>query len=131
MALDLTAARAAMVKILETALGATVQVAVAPDQMTPPCLLVGMPTVDYHTTAGGLDEAEWPLFAVLPRTHDVAAVECSDRWVSSDGPESVRKILMADQTWAGTITGVFIRRAVAEISDYQLPSYRWDMEVKG
>lgn len=126
----IASARAALVRILEAELGTNTQVVVAPDQVTPPCLLIGMPTIDYGTTGGGLMELVWPLFAILPRAHDVAAVAQADAWVAPDG---VRRIVMADQSWAGTISAVFIRSAVAELYDGptgQLPQYRWDMEVK-
>lgn len=134
MALDFTAARAAAKSLLEAALGAEVQVVVSPDQITPPCLLIGMPTVNYQAGAQSIDQADWPVYAVLPRIHDEAAVERSDRWISRDGTESVRRILMEDQSWVGTIAGVFVRSAVAEVgegSGAQLPEYRWDLEVHG
>lgn len=130
--LDVTAARAAVRQLLTVKLGNEVQVVVGADQLTPPCLLIGMPTITYQGGAQGFDQAEWPLFAILPRTHDEAAVERADRWIAREGPESVRAILMEDQTWGGTIAGLFVRTAVAEIYEGptgQLPDYRWDLEV--
>lgn len=135
MALNVTAVRAAMAHQLDAALGTEVQIATAPDQLTPPCLLIGMPTVRYHQSmARGLDSMELPLFAVLPRVHDQAAVDLADAWISGAGPTSLLTILHADPTLDGACQTLVVREAVAELWDGptgQLPAYHWTVEVYG
>lgn len=135
MALNVTAVRAAMAHTLDVALGTEVQVATAPDQLTPPCLLIGLPSVRYHQSfARGLDVMELPIFAVLPRTHDQAAVDLADAWISGTGATSILTLLEADQTLGGACQTLKVAEAVTELWDGpvgQLPAIHWTVEVYG
>lgn len=137
MAIRMSEIRAAMAEALTDALLADVQVATAPDQLTPPSLLIGMPTIRYHQAmARGLDSMEIPIFGVLPRVHDQAAVDQADEWISGTGHRSVLTILEADPTLGGACQTLVVREAVAELWDLpsgsaQLPAYRWTVEVYG
>jgi hypothetical protein len=135
MALNVTAVRAAMAQRLEVALGAEVQIATAPDQITPPCLYLGMPSMEYHQSfARGVDSMRFPIYGMMPRTHDQAAVDLSDRWMSGSGPESLLTILETDQTLGGACQTLVVRDATAEIwltGGVDLPAYHWTVEVYG
>jgi hypothetical protein len=127
--------RAGMAAQLDVAFGTEVQVATAPDQITPPCLLIGMPTIEYHQAfQRGLDKMEIPIFGILPRTHDQAAVDLADLWISGAGPQSVLTLLEQDRTLGGACQTLVVRDAVAEIyttGAIDLPTYHWTVEVYG
>lgn len=134
MALNVSAVRAAMAHQLEVAFGTEVQIATAPDQLTPPCLLIGMPSMRYHQAlARGLDSMELPVYGILPRTHDQAAVDLADAWVSGSGPQSILTILEADQTLGGACSTLVTRDALAETwnGTPEFPSIHWTIEVYG
>jgi hypothetical protein len=135
MALNVTAVRAAMAQRLEVAFGAEVQIATAPDQLTPPCLYLGMPSIHYNQSfARGMDTMDFPIYGILPRTHDQAAVDQADRWVSGTGPESVLTIIQTDQTLGGACQSLAVRDCMAEIwltGGVDLPDYHWTVEVYG
>jgi hypothetical protein len=135
MAVNVAAVRAGMQHQLSAALGLEVQVATAPDQLTPPCLLIGMPSIDYHASfARGLDVMMMPIYGVLPRIHDQAAVDQADAWIAGVGPQSVRVILEDDPTLDGACQTLGVGEATAELWDGpvdQLPAYHWAVEVWG
>lgn len=137
MAIRMADVRAAIADALRAVLLAETQIATAPDQLNPPCLLIGMPTVRYHQAmARGLDAMEIPIFGILPRIHDQAAVDQADEWISGTGSRSVLTILEADPTLGGACQTLVVREAVAELWEYpsggaQLPSYHWLVEVYG
>ncbi len=127
--------RAAVAHQLEVALGTEVQVATAPDQISPPCLLVGLLAIEYHVSyARGLDVAELPITLILPRVHDQQAVDTADELISGSGPRSVLEILQADQTLGGASQALVVRRADPESylsGAADLPAYRWTVEIWG
>lgn len=131
--------RAAIAHLLETELGAEMQIATAPDQLTPPCLLIGMPDIDYNLAAArGLDQAEFPIYLVLPRTHDQAAVDLADEIISGSGPRSVVEILQRTVTTEGALDGACQTLTVprGEATSYlhstgDFPAYRFTVEVYG
>ena len=135
MALDVPAVREGLRRILENQLGGEIQVATAPDQVTPPCLLIGMPRVTYHQAfRRGLDTSTWPLYALFPRTHDQSAIDASDRWISGGGPESVVTIVNAAKTLGGACDAAMVIDATPDLwpgSTGELPAYRFDIEVYG
>jgi hypothetical protein len=104
-------------------------VATAPDALTPPCLLVGMPRIQYHQSYGGLTMQEWTIYAVVPRIADQAAVDKLDAWADVTG---VLAALNADRTLGGACATLVVREAVPEtISTAQgvLPCLRYLIEV--
>ena len=131
--------RTAMAHLFEVALGAEMQIATAPDQLTQPCLLIGMPDIDYNLAAArGLDSAEFPVYLVLPRTHDQAAVDLADEIISGSGPRSVVQILQDTITTTGALGGACQTLAVprSEATSYlhstgDCPAYRFTVEVYG
>jgi hypothetical protein len=127
--------RAALAQKLEVALGAEVQVATAPDQVSPPCLLIGLLTIEYHAAyARGLDAAELPITLILPRVHDQQAVDTADELISGSGARSVLQILQSDQTLGGACQALVVKRADPESflsGTTDLPAYRWTVEVYG
>lgn len=135
MALDVSAVRAGLRTLLENRLGGEVQVATAPDQITPPCLLIGMPELEYHKAfKRGLDRMELPVFAIFPRAHDQAATDRSDAWISGEGSESFVTIVGSDKTLGGTcqasqVTGVTSDFSPAAVGE--LPTYEFNIEVYG
>lgn len=135
MPLRVSAVRAAMANVLEVAFGTEVQVATAPDQLTPPCLLLAMPTVDYGNSGGREpDSMRIPIHGVVPRIHDQAAVDLVDAWISGSGPRSVVGILQADPTLGGvclTLEGVDAVPEIYPTAQGDLPSYRWTVQVWG
>lgn len=135
MALALSAIRQAMAQTLEAAYGSEVQVATAPDQITPPCLMIGMASVTYHESAQrGVDSCEWSLWAILPRISDQAAVDLADEWASSSGDRSLAVVLEDDQTLGGACQTLVVRSAVMEIWSSamgDLPAIRWTIGVWG
>jgi hypothetical protein len=136
MPLNVTNVRAAMANVLDVAYGTQVQIATAPDQITPPCLLIGMPSLEYHGsfTRRGIDGMTLPVYGILPRTHDQAAVDLADRWVSGIGPESLLVVLEADQTLGGACATLVVKSATAELwqsTNGPLPDYHWTVEVHG
>ena len=135
MALNVSAVRAAVAHELDVAFGTEVQIATAPDQLNPPCFLIWMPSMTYHGSfARGIDSMELPIFGVLPRTHDQAAVDLADAWVSGTGPQSVLTILEADKTLGGACQTLVTRDAQYELypgPTGELPAYHWTIEVYG
>jgi hypothetical protein len=135
MALNITNVRAAMAAQFDVAYGAELQIATAPDNLTPPCLLLGMPDVDYHHAfASGLDMMSFPVYVIHPRTHDQAAVDLLDRMVSGVGPESLIGILEADQRLGGACQTLVAQSAAHEIypaATGDLPCYHFTIEVYG
>lgn len=135
MAIKMSEIREGMAAALSDVMVADVQIATAPDQLTPPCLLIGMPTIRYHQAmARGLDSMDVPIFGILPRAHDQAAVDQADEWISGTGPRSLLTILEADQSLGGACQTLVVREAVAELweaSNGLLPCYRWTVEVYG
>lgn len=131
--------RAALAHHLETAAGTELQVATAPDQLTPPCLLIGMPDIDYNAAfARGLDAAEFPIYLVLPRSHDQAAVDVADEIISGSGPRSVVQILQDTVTTTGALGGACqtLKVSRSEATSYlhstgDFPAYRFTVEVYG
>jgi hypothetical protein len=127
--------RAALHHVLETGFQGQVQVATAPDQLTPPCLLVGQPTVRYHQNfGGGLGRTEWPIWGIMPRTADQSAVDQLDDWLAEDGPLSVQAMIERDQSLGGACQTLVVREAVPEMyptASGEMPSYRWEVEVYG
>lgn len=135
MALNVSNVRAAMAHVLEVALGSDTQIATAPDRIRPPCLLIGLPTVRYHGSfARGTDVMEIPIYGILPRSHDQAAVDAADEWISGYGPRSILTILETDRTLGGACASLVTREAVAEIwqaASGDLPTIHWTVEVFG
>lgn len=135
MALRVSDVRAAMAQVLEVAFGAEVQIATAPDQLTPPCLLIGMPSMSYHgAMARGVDSMELPVYGIMPRVHDQAAVDLADAWISGTGPQSVLTLVEADRSLGGACQTLVVRDALAEIwpsATGDLPAYHWTVEVYG
>jgi hypothetical protein len=135
MALAVSGVRTAMAAALDEALGGDVQVITAADQVTPPCLLIGMPSVEYHRAfKRGLDSMRIPIHGILPRTHDQAAVDQADDWISGEGPRSVLTILELDQTLGGACQALVVRTADPQTwptGQGDLPSYEWTVEVYG
>lgn len=145
MALKVGQVRAAMASALDEVLGADVQVATAPDQVTPPCLLIGMPAVAYNASFNartgslvarqGIDSMRMPVYGILPGVHDQAAVDAADEWISGTGPRSVIEILQADQTLGGACAALVVPDAEPdrwqESDTGSLPAYRWTVEVYG
>ncbi len=142
MAIKAAAVRASMAHALEKALGTEVQVATAPDQLTPPCLLLGMPALEYNATFNGrpttsssrrgLDAAELPVWLILPRVHDQAAVDTADELISGTGARSIVEILQADPTLGGACQALAVPRADPEVypaPQGDLPAYRWTVEI--
>lgn len=137
--------RAALAAKLGEALGADVQVATAPDQVTPPCLLIGMPAVTYNASFNartgalvarqGIDSMLMPIYGILPGVHDQAAVDTADEWISGTGPRSVIEILQGDQTLGGACASLVVPNAEPdrwqESDTGSLPAYRWTVEVYG
>lgn len=145
MALGVGRVRAAMGEKLDTYLGADVQVATAPDQVTPPCLLIGMPDITYNASFNartgalvsrqGIDSMRMPIYGILPGVHDQAAVDAADEWISGTGPRSVIEILQGDQTLGGACASLVVTSAEPdrwqESDTGSLPAYRWTVEVYG
>jgi len=135
MALDVGAVRAGIRSRLEAGLGGEVQVITSPDQLTPPCLLIGMPEMEYDKTFGrGVDVMRIPIHAILPRTHDQAAVDLSDAWISGAGHSSLITILYQDRTYGGSCSTSRLIDALPEFwpgGSGELPSYQWTLEVHG
>jgi hypothetical protein len=104
-------------------------VATAPDAISPPCLLVGMPTVDYHQAQGGMTHCTWPVFAILPRAHDQAAVDQFDIWLNVG---SVRGALELDVTLGGAVQNIVVTDATPQVyagPNGDLPCYRFDCQL--
>jgi hypothetical protein len=136
MPLQVSAVRQAMARILEAAFGAEVQVATAPDQITPPALFLGMPTITYHgsSSRAGIDFMEFPIWGIFPRTHDQTAVDLADEWASGIGDRSLLVLLEEDQTLGGACQTLVVRRTNAEVwngSQGDLPAFHWTVEVWG
>ncbi len=145
MAIKVGQVRAAMADKLGEVLGADVQVATAPDQVTPPCLLIGMPDVTYNASFNartgalvarqGIDSMSMPIYGILPGVHDQAAVDAADEWISGTGPRSVVEILQADPTLGGACASLVVRSTDPdrwqESDTGSLPAYRWTVEVYG
>lgn len=137
--LKVSKVRGAMAQLLEVALGAEMQIATAPDQLTQPCLLIGMPDIQYNASfARGLDSAEFPVYLILPRTHDQAAVDTSDEIISGSGPRSLVQILQDTVTTTGALGGACQTLTVprGEATTYlhstgDFPAYRFLVEVYG
>lgn len=134
MALRVSAVREAMAHVLDVAMGAEVQIATAPDQLTPPCILIGMPSVEYHAAfRRSVDQMEMPVYVVLPRVHDQTAVDLADEMISGIGARSLVAILHADQTLGGACQTLVVRSSISEF--YQItgdqPAYRFTVEVWG
>lgn len=112
-----------------------VPIALAPDQMTPPCVMIGMPSIQYNMAfAQGLDVAEWPVYVVAPRIHDQAAVDQLDAWVASTGAASVRALIQASQTLGGSAQANVVHEAKAQTMSTpggELPCYLFRVEVWG
>lgn len=131
--------RAAVAHELEVALGTEMQVATAPDQLTPPCLLIGMPDVDYNAAfARGLDSAELSIYLILPRTHDQGTVDLADEIISGSGARSVVQILQSTVTTVGALGGACqtLKVTRSEATSYlhsagDFPAYRFTVEVYG
>ena len=100
MAIDCAAVRLGLANVLST-LG--VQVATSPDQITPPCILIGMPALEYHeSNSNAVDVAYWPVWHIVPRAHDRAAVDEIDRRTSNTAAGfSVIRAIEADRTLGG------------------------------
>lgn len=135
MALDVGAVRAAMKTTLDTALGTDTQIATAPDQVTPPSLLIGMPAVEYDKQFGrGSDVMRIPIHVILPRMHDQAAVDKADELISGTGGNSIITILYADRTLGGACSTLRVEDALPEFwpgAGGELPSYQLTVEVHG
>lgn len=137
MAIKMSEIREGIAAALSDVMVADVQIATAPDQLTPPCLFIGMPSIRYHQAmARGLDSMEIPIIGILPRVHDQAAVDQADEWISGTGPRSLLTILHTDPSLGGACQTLVVREAVAELWDLpagsaQLPAYRWTVEVYG
>ena len=142
MAAKVAGIRAGMAHALENALGTEVQVATAPDQLTPPCLMIGMPALEYNASFNGrptvasarrgLDTLELPVWLVLPRVHDQAAVDTADELISGTGARSIVEILQGDTTLGGACQALTVPRADSEIypaPQGDLPAYRWTVEI--
>lgn len=136
MPLQVSAVRQAMAVILEAAFGNEVQVATAPDQITPPALFLGMPTIEYHGSysRAGIDSMTFPLWGIFPRTHDQTAVDLADEWASGIGDRSILVLLEEDQTLGGACQSLVVRRTDATVwngSAGDLPAFNWTIEVWG
>lgn len=135
MALDVAAVRKGIERTLQDPLGSYVQIATAPDQITPPCLYIGMPTVLFNQSfAKGLDVMNIPIMLLLPRTHDQAAVDQADALISGDGPSSLRHLLQEDQSLRGSCQTCVLNSATPDFyqgATGELPSYSIDLEVYG
>lgn len=135
MALDVPVVRQGIKQLLTIALGTEVQIATAPDQLTPPCLFIGMPAMEYHKAfQRGLDVMNIPIHAILPRTADQGAVDKADEWISGDGPTAVVNIVNGDKTLSGACQSSVVKTAIPEVwpgSTGELPSYVFDLEVYG
>ena len=135
MALAVSAIRQALAQTLETAYGSEVQIATAPDQITPPCIYIGMPSITYHTssTRAGIDEMELSVWGIMPRISDQAAVDLFDELMSGAGDRSLLTIVEEDQTLGGACQTLLVRSALAELwpGTTALPAARWTIGVWG
>lgn len=136
MALNVSAVRGALAHVIDVAFGTEIQVATAGDGVTrPPTILIDRPTVRYHQAmARGLDSMEFPIYGIMPRTHDQAVVDFFDELLSGTGARSLLTIIEADKTLDGACQTLVTRDAVADIwpsTNGDLPAYQWTVEVYG
>jgi hypothetical protein len=113
-----------------------VQIATAPDQINPPSLYIGMPSVQYNVASqGGLDVASWPIVLVLLRTPDQGTMDFYDELAAGTGDRSLRSVLQEDQTLGGACQTLAVRAVQATEwntgTGGQLPSATWEVEVYG
>lgn len=132
MAINVTAVRNG----LKNALAPLAQnIYTTPDQITPPCFVIGMPDIDYHTAmARGADASVWPVHAVMPRVSDVAAVAQLDAWLAGIGATSVLGAIEVDKTLGGACSATITDTAVPEAwpsAQGDLPSYRFTIQIWG
>ena len=133
MAINCTAVRAGLKAALN---GLGMQVATAPDQITPPCLLLGMPSLDYHeSNSNAVDTADWPVWHILPRASDQAAVDGIDARTSNiAGGSSVIRAIEADRTLAGACATLVVHTATPELypgTTGDLPATRYEIKIWG
>jgi hypothetical protein len=132
MTLAMSAVRAGLAAALKP-LG---RVHTSPDQLSPPCFLVGMPEVVFDQTfARGLDMLRVPVFAVTQREPDRAAIAQLDVWLSGDA-DGVHRALRSDPTLDGacqTLRVVDARPQPIPRGDGQgdWPAYSFQVEVYG
>lgn len=91
---------------------------------TMPCLLVlGQNDIEYGNLAFGRQDTQWNLVVrgYVSTTLDLSNQQRLDRWLASDGPESVRAAIEADTTLGGVADWVIVLRSTGT-NVFQLPN---------
>ena len=82
-----------------------------PDTFTPPCALVAVEKVDYHTAFGGQTSTTWTVFVIVSRADDRAGIQALEGFMSNTGTTSVRQALEADLSEGGVISQAWVKES--------------------
>jgi len=86
--------------------------ATIPDQVNPPCAIVGAPEVDYDRTMGrGLDAYRTTIRLLVSRATDRGAQNALDAYLAPSGAGSIKTAVEGDQTLGGNFDVTRVTRA--------------------
>lgn len=74
-----------------------------PENVSPPCIVIGLEGFDYGEAFGGAESATFSLTVVVPGAMQVEAQKALDAYVASSGTKSIFAALEDDPTLGGAV----------------------------